>query len=68
METHFPFLFTVYRKYDLQDVMLEQVLEVVMGGNRMEAPPEPCLRLYVPGLAEQRPSVLVGDSVCILNL
>ena len=44
---------------------MDRVTEVMMG-RKKQTPPEPCMRLLVPGLAEQRPSVLQGDSVCHL--
>jgi hypothetical protein len=53
-----------FSKYDLRDVTFEKVTMFVRGGKTIYAEKEhPFARLKVPGLAENRTSILYSDSV-----
>ena len=54
----------LYRRYDIANARLAPVFSYTV--NDIEYYPDdddPIARLFVPGLAEKRPSVLKGDSV-----
>ena len=53
------------RRYDLYDQSFENVKSFVRGPVTLFADPlEPLIRIRVPGLAEKRPSILVGSTTC----